>query len=578
MRAFWGIPVFLLGLVGSACLGSVGAVPEENGGAGPGGAGGNHVAGTGGSTPNPVPGCMGVAAVGPSPVRRLTRREYDNTVNVLLGDTTAPAKTSFVADDLVGGFESNINTSLVEQIATDYRNAAERLAERAVANLAVLVPCAPGGAASQASADSCARQFVASFGKRALRRPLTKVEEERYVRVYADARMRGTDFAGAIKVVVAAFLQSPSFLNQIERGEAAGSTGAKVVRLTPHELASRLSYFLRRSMPDDVLLAAADNGKLASVADIEREARRLLADPKSRPEIETFYQQWLKLRALEKLSKDTKVFPLYTSTIGADMRKETELFVSEVLWQGDAKLATLLTANFSFVNPALAKIYGLSDVTTGTFRKVALSPKERGGILTQPSFLASRAYSDATDPVHRGLFVREKMFCQVTASPPPELQALVVPPPPSVTQTTRQRYLAMLEDRRCGGCHVLLNPIGLAMENYDGIGRYRQQENGQDIDTSGELLGTPDSAGPFVGLIDLTARLSKSQAVRDCMAEHFFTFAFGRFPTPDETCAVQGLGTAFAATGGDLKEVLVLLVKTDAFRHRRLPASTEVCQ
>ncbi len=534
------------------------------------------------STPLPVPTseCQGVVGAGPAPVRRLTREELNNTFAYLFKDpslkTSGPAN-ALVDDGLVGRFESNLRSPVVQNMANDYRQLAEGLAERVTSsNSAALMALAPCAATTTAD-DACARQVVVSFGGRAFRRPLTTPEVDRYMAFYTGARGRGHTFTGGLRLVVTAMFQSPHFLYHVEKGEPAAA-GAKTVPLAPHELAARLSYSLWKE-PDETLFTAAANGKLKTEADVEREARRMVTADAGRKTMVGFYRSLLQLGKLDKLTKSTTVFPTFSDKLGPDMRIETEKFVDEVVWRADGKLATLLTAPFSFVNSRLAALYGRNDVTSSsTFSKVDLDRTQRGGLLTQPGFLAARAYSDSTDPVHRGLFVRENLFCQLTPSPDPALAAEIVAPPPDPKLTTRQRYAKHLEDGRCSGCHRLINPIGLGMENYDAIGSYRRTENGQAIDASGEIAAAPDSNGPFNDLVELSAILARSTAVRDCFTAQWTAFTLGRYPGAEETCALRSVQAAFVSSGGDLRELPVFIARSHAFRYRLAPLAGEVCK
>jgi hypothetical protein len=514
----------------------------------------------------PAAGGMCKRGAAAAALRRLTRREYDNTVRDLLGDSSHPAAT-FGNDGAIGVFDNNTSSPVSPVLATDYQTAAEALAARAAANLGALLPC-------KTTDEACARQFIAAFGKKAFRRPLGAAEVDRYVKLYAAARAHGSDFTGAVRVLIAGFLQSPLFLDHIERGGAATAPGSATTALSPYEIASRLSYFLWQSMPDDALFAAADSGRLSDPQEIAAQARRLLSDPRARTASMSFYGQWLDLDLGADLEKNTKLFPAFSPALRANMRSETESFVDSVVWDGDARLATLLTGAFSYLNAPLARIYRVPGVTGDDLRRVDLNTAERGGILTQPSFLASHATSEQTAPVRRGKFVRERLFCQQMPPPPPDVVPVLPPPDPKLT--TRQRYAAHLGDPLCGGCHSLMNPIGLSMEKYDALGQYRTVENGLPIDASGEVLGTGDANGAFDGLLELGARLARSNDVHACIARQLFTYAVGRREAAEDGCALQELGATFSPAQGNLRDLLVSIVRTEAFRTRTVIAQ-EVC-
>jgi hypothetical protein len=546
-----------------------GADPAPGPGGAAAGAGGGAAGGAG------APVACATPAYGPAPFRRLTRLEYNNTVRDLLGDTTQPAR-DFAADGLAGIFRGNADFPATPQIATDYLQAAEALAAAAVQRLDTLWPCRPSGAAAE---EACARQFVSGFGKRAFRRPLEDADVARLLKVYAAARARGHDFAGGLRLVLTAILESPSFLHHVELGPRGAAADRGAVPLTQHEVAARLSYLIWRTMPDDRLTAAADAGRLGGPREIEAEAKRLLADPRARAGLALFYEQWLQLDKLDRLEKSAKMFPGYTTSWGRALRREMEAYVSHVLWDGDGKLGTLLTGSFGFVNATVARVYGLAGVTGDELRKVDMNPAERSGVMTLPGFMAAQAHEDQTSPVHRGLFVRKRLLCQETPSPPPEVNVSIPPPDPSLT--TRQRYELHLKDAFCGACHRLMNPIGLAMETYDPLGQFRLRENGQPVDDSGEIVATGEIDGPFRGTPELVRKLAGARIVRACMAKQWFLFATGAADVkgPGGECSLARLAAETAASGGDLRDLVLAVVRSEGFRHRAPAAAPgEVCR
>ena len=412
-----------------ACVGSIGDATdsEKNGSTPP------------GTTKAPVD--CSVPHAGTSPVRRLTGEEYDNTVRDLLGDATQPSN-GFIQDGSTGTFKSNAESPVTALLAVQYGDAAERLATTAVAQLDKLVSCNADAAIAK---DDCAMTFVSSFGKRAYRRPLTTAERDRLYAFYKSERTAGTDFKTAIRLVVQAMLQSPNFLNHVERGVASVTPAGDTVPLTQHEMASRLSYLLWKTMPDPALMTAADNGELSSPDALESQARRMLKDDRGRAGVKAFYREWLELDLAPKMTKKPEAFPDFSAEVGKAMKDETEAFVHHVLFDGDRRLDTLLTASFSFVNEPLAKVYGLPGITGMALRKVNLDPAQRsGGVLTQLSFLAGHAHTEQTSPVKRGKFVRERLLCQEMPSPPATVD--VTPPKPDPLLTTRETLFGAREE------------------------------------------------------------------------------------------------------------------------------------
>jgi hypothetical protein len=352
--------------------------------------------------------------------------------------------------------------------------------------------------------------------------------------------------------------------------------GAAVVPLTNYELAARLSYLVWGTMPDAMLFAAADAGELSEPDGLRAQLTRMLEDPLAQAGSTRFYRQWLGIDKLDRLSKSSELFPEWTDAFKTAARLETERFVNHVVWEGDGRLQTLLTAPFSFVDEQLAGVYEVSGVSGDELQRVDFDPRQRAGVLSQVSVLATNAHSEQTSPVHRGKFVRERLFCHELPSPPPEVD--VTPPKADPTLTTRQRYARHSSEAYCAGCHRLMDPIGLGFEGYDAIGRVRSEENGLAIDASGEIVDTLDSDGSFDGLIELAGRLGESEEVMACVARHWFGYAVGRGTGfPEDACSVETVGRDFANTGGNLRDVLYSVVASDGFRYRRAIAE-EACQ
>ena len=499
---------------------------------------------------------------GDSPARRMTRFEYDNTVRDLLGDTTAPS-AAFPADEVSGIFNNQADTLVVTQLlAEGYMSAAESVAGHAVKQLDTLVGCDPKAKSEQA----CGSQFIESFGKRAFRRPLDADSRALLTDVFTKA-LSMWDYATAIRLVIETALQSPRFVFRVEFGMP-NPTSAGVVQLDDYEVASRLSYLLWGSLPDEELMKAADAKALSTSEQISAQATRMLADPKARDVIENFHEQWLGLPKLDTLDKDTKAYPTYTPALKTTWRQETMAFVDDVVLHGDGDLGTLLSAPYTMMNADTAAYYGIKDGPTGTaFERVELDPKQRAGLLTQPSLLALNAHVDQTSPVHRGKFVRERLLCEPISPPPPNVKA--VPPAVDPNATTRERFSQHSNDVSCSGCHKLMDPIGFGFEGYDAIGHYRTTEGNLPLDTSGEVIGSKDANGKFNGAVELADRLATSEEVRACVVTQWFNYGHGRTTTTEDTCTIKELQTTFAAANYDVKALLIGLTQTDAFRYRK---------
>ena len=497
------------------------------------------------------------ATPGPAPLRRLTQEQYDNTVRDLLGDTTHPAR-GFPRDATVGEFSNNATTLVVSPLlAQAYEATAEALSGVAIKN-PTLLPCSP----TKDGEDTCARQFITAFGKRAFRRPLSQGEVDSLFLLYADNRS-GADFNNGIRAVIELILQSSAFLYQVEAGDAGKLTDG-VVPLTSWEMASRLSFFLWGSMPDDALFAAAEADQLQTPAQIESQARRMLGSAKAHDATADFFAQWLHLDGIAGATKDPTLFPQYSDAMRTSMRNETLAFTDWVMWQSDGRVTTLLTAPVSFLDTNTAKLYGM-NVSATTATKTDLDAKKRAGILTQPSVMAVFAKPNQSSPVTRGKWVRERLLCQRVSPPPPNVN--ITPPDIKPGVSTRQRFAQHEADPYCGGCHKLMDPIGFGFEHYDAIGQWRDVDQSQPVDATG-VLNASDVDGNFDGAIDLAHRLASSRVVSDCVSTEWFRYAFGRTETQDDQCSLSALRDAFGKGNYDMKELLVAMTRTAAFRYR----------
>jgi hypothetical protein len=406
------------------------------------------------------------------------------------------------------------------------------------------------------------------------RRPVLADEKAALLKVYKDMRVAplSYDHKGALRVVLQAMLQAPQFLYRWELGPSAPTSDGELLKLNGFEVASRLSYTLWRSMPDDGLLDAAQAGKLATAVGIAEAARRMVGDPKARETVMDFHAQWLSLERLETLPKDPKVYPDWSAGLAAAMQDETSRFVADALL-GEGKLDALFTGSTGFVNGALAKLYGISGITGNDFKKVAL-PKERAGLFTQGSFLAVEALPQESSPVRRGKVITERLLCQHLAPAPPDLN--VTPPKPVANQQTREAYEVHTSNQYCRSCHQMMDPLGFAFEAFDGIGRYRTMETGRPVNAASSItLGGQvrrfDGAREFLGI------LAGSDDVRRCVATQWMQFALAREITEDDRAPFGAAYAAFAKSGFDVRELLVAMLATKSFTHRR-PAAEEVIQ
>jgi hypothetical protein len=318
-------------------------------------------------------------------------------------------------------------------------------------------------------------------------------------------------------------------------------------------------------MPDSALFERAARGELASPADVREEAQRLLADPRAHQVVRFFHANVFGLSGLDYLSKNTQSFPQFTPQLGPLLRREGETFLEHAVWEDDGKLSTLLSAGYTFMNAPLAAFYGVSGPTGDAFERVELDTTQRAGILTQAGLMAALTPGASTNPVLRGAYLRSRLFCDPPPDPPPNLN--VEEPRADPELTTRERFARHRTDSACSGCHTLLDPLGLPFENFDGLGQWRDTENGKPIDASGDLVGT-DVAGPLVGGVEVARRIAQSTQARDCYANQWLSFAYGRGFAPQDACTRRSVEQTFAATDGSILELLLELTQTDAFLYR----------
>ena len=446
-------------------------------------------------------------------LRRLTTAELDATYAALV-----PGAPSFAAklpiDTRQAGYTQNADQRVEELFAKTLDDAAIVLATMIAGPLKqALAPCPTGRAEA-----ACAGDFIASFGKRAFRRPVADDHAAQLAQVYAVGIDGGTH-ADGIALVARAILQSPELVYVTELGAGGADT-----TLDAYEAASVLAYSLTGAPPDAALMARADAGGLLSAEERKTEARRLLATAPGRAQMRKMLAEWLTTdRATENVTDA--------------MLAETNAFIDAAVEQNGASLSALLT--------------------TGTAPRV--------GLLTQASFLAAFAHGDDSAPVKRGVVIRKRFLCQ-ELSVPPALQGQVQVPQPQANQTTRERFAAHSTNATCAGCHSLIDPLGFAFEAFDGKGRYRTSEKGKPIDSSGTLVGTGDADAPFADAAELAKTLAASAAVRACFAKNMHRFYSAQSLPGTETFFLQGFD---AAADASLTDLILRWAASDAFFVRR---------
>jgi hypothetical protein len=491
--------------------------------------------------------------VSASDVARLTRVEYERSVTAIFGEAIA-ADVNFEnlpADGKLGRFTSNAGLDVNIDSLDAYRIVAEDVGEAAGARATELLGCE--------EAPECVDAFVRDYGRMIYRRDLEDAEVGVLVQFWTAARQEG-ELADAMRLLVAALLQTPDFLYRLEKG-APGDDGP-VRRLTGEEVASRLSFFLWKSGPDEELLDAAAAGELDTAEGVLAHAERLLADPRADDTLVEFHMSWLGIDALDTQLVDLDRFPEY-ATLKDDMLEETRRFVLHVLREGDGKLATLFTADYSFASPELAAFYGDGVASVGDDGRIALDGSQRRGVLTQASFLTAHARSPERAAIYRGRSLLVDLMCQQLVPPPDVESALDF----DTTRPAREQIEDATAGPACAGCHQLINPLGFLFENYGGIGEWRTMDGEFPIDAAAEVPGI-DIAGEYANAPELMPSLAASEDVASCVARQWMRFALSRPEGPEDESSIAA---AYENGGGDLRAMIGAITQTDAFRHRRLP-------
>ena len=506
-----------------------------------------------------------------------------------MGDTTNPG-SEFPSEILGKGFGNDADLqSVSDLLAEKIYSVAESIAARATqdsAALGRLHACTLQLSAS--NEEACAISIVSALLPRAFRREVTASEIAEFVELYRSSRTLATSvtFGEGVATVISAILQSPEFIYRPELGtEVPGNPAVK--QLTGSEIATRLSYLFWQTIPDAELTQAAESGALATREGVRAQAERLLADPRSHAAVGFFFDNLLPISDLANLTRNEQLFPTFSASLGAAMRKEVQRTLEHEIFENTTPVAgspyapgswpAVLTAPYTFVNQALFDFYGAGSFAEGTkvtgteLQKVSLNPSERLGLLTLAGMMAGTTTTNLTNPVLRGGFVVKHLMCREIPLP----AFAVAPPEPYTGRTARERYGKHSAEPGCAGCHQFLDPLGLALENYDAIGRYRTTEratiDGVTYDTPIDPSGrVPGVEGVASGPIDLVRLLATSQEVQDCFAINWMQFAYARVLDAEDECNRRSVLGSFKASGHDVKQLLIALTEADAFRY--LPA------
>ncbi len=481
------------------------------------------------------------------PLRRLTGFEYRNTITDLFPNLMLP-EYQLPVDDRRDGFDNNGDALIPSKLHIDqYNVAAETIADLAAKDLPALIDC------TAETDPNCGARFVAEFGARAFRRPLTAEEAQAFHAFFAGPP-GDTDFAAGVETTIQLMLQAPQFLYRIELHQPGGTPGS-LAPLDSYQLATRLSYFLWSSMPDAPLLAAAGNGLLSTPAQVDAEVRRMLDDPRAERAFLHFFRQWGELERVDLVSKLEE--DGYDEATRGAMREEFERFVRDVLFLGEGSFGDLLQSPRTFVNDRLAGLYGVTPPGPDMWAEVELDPTQRAGLFTQPAFLAGHGHPLNPSPVKRGNFVLQNLLCTNVGSPPPIAEAMGSPKP-MPGMTNRQVYEELTKAEQCIACHQTINPVGFAFEHYDTMGRFRELDQGLPVDASGSIANLD-----YNDAIEFMADLASDDLVQSCFTRKWLIYSLGGSQlVPD---MVSEVADSFAAAEFNLRELQVAIATHPRF-------------
>jgi len=502
-------------------------------------------------------------------LHRLNRSEYNNTIRDLVGVHFQPAD-DFPADDVGYGFDNIGDVLTVPPLLLEkYLAAAEKIVAEVMATpdlrkrIFIVTPPAGKDDKARQERDACARKIIEDFGRHAYRRPLFPGEVERLASFVHLAESQGDGFDKGIELALEAMLTSPHFLFRVERDPRPNGKGEISLLISNFELASRLSYFLWSTMPDEELLKQAKDGTLRK--NLEAQVKRMMRDPRAQALVENFAGQWLQLRNLKNASPDPARYPAFDELLRAAMQKETEFFFAAILKE-DRSVLDFLDADFTFVNERLARHYGIPGVKGEAFQRVKLTGGQRGGVLTQASVLTVTSNPTRTSPVKRGKWILENIL----GTPPP-------PPPANVPELSEDKKVVeaaslrkRMEQHRanpnCATCHERMDPLGFGFENFDAVGAWRDHDGDFPVDPSGVL---PDGRS-FKGPAELKAILkSRRDEFSRCLIEKMLTYAVGRGMEAFDKCTIDKIAESLARNNYRFSALVIDIAKSDPFEMRR---------
>ena len=497
----------------------------------------------------------------PPRVRLITTQQYVNTLSYVFGPSISlevkfpPLKRT---DGLLanGAAYAGVTAGQLEQFQRAGAAIANQVVDSEHRNF--LVPCKP---ASETAADpACATQFIRQTGRLLHRRALADEELEVYVGLAGTAADELDDFYAGLGIVLEGMLISPEVLFIAEQAEPDPDDPGKL-RLDAYSLASRLSLFLWDAAPDDELLQAAESGELHTRKGLARVVDRMLASPRLEAGVRAFFDDMFAFDDFDSLSKDPAVYPFFTGVTVADAREQTLRTAFDHLITRHGDYRDLYTTRSTFISPALAALYNM-PAPAGWMRYEFPADSPRTGVLTHVSFLAVHSHPGRSSPTRRGKALRELLLCQTVPPPPPNVDFSAVENPDAQYRTQRERVQAHLTDPTCAGCHRITDPTGLALEEFDGSGRYRDTENGADIDVSGNLDGKE-----FTDVPGLAQALHDNPGLPSCLVKRLYSYGSGAPSATSDRPLLQYLNERFADEDYRLPELLRTIVLSDAFSH-----------
>lgn len=498
-------------------------------------------------------------------LRRLTREQYTSSLTNLLGvaileevDVDLEVDTPVRGFTEVGASEVVTSRRGVEQ----YEAAAIDVAARVIVDAALrgrVIGCTP----SAPEDATCAQAFVARFGRQLFRRPLDQEEIDSYVALYLDEAMGSGSSDIGLEAVLAGLLQSPNFLYLVDIGEPDPAEPGRY-RFTNYEMASRLSYFLWNTTPDEALLDSAERGELVTLDGLRAQAIRLASAPRAEAVLLQFFIDFLGLGPVRTMSKDSDTFPDFTSTLRNSMAEETRRLITHFFIEGDVDYRELFVTRTTFVDEELATFYSLTPPPSGFERVELPEDSPRVGILGHAGVLARYAHGAENSPTHRGLFVRSQLLCTDIALPSDPTDAVLSDEVDPTVRTLRQRLSAHAEEPSCARCHQFMDPIGFAMEHFDAVGRFRRDEDGEPIDASGDLDGVAVD-----GLAELAQVVHGHHKLGSCLARTLLRRANGRTEVGFDADSLESLAARFEASGHRVGDLVMAVVTADSFRFAR---------